>query len=236
AASIIALMEYLRSSDELKANYSAKIFLNDTQVGDLRVTPETAWSLRKHFDLYRPTLRAGENRLRIQMSGNGLVYFSGELRYFESGNSARAENKGISVSRQYFRHKRTVDRNNFADSVTEVLQGKVKVGEEILVKLSVQADHDFEYVILEDPLPSGFEVVTDPADYYQWNYWYCRREVRDEKVAFFSTWLRNGRREIYYIIRAEVPSELRVSPAQSWAMYIPEIRGNSSGNFLTVVD
>ena len=148
----------------------------------------------------------------------------------------KADNRGVQITREYFRYKRTVDRHNYADSTTEVLKGNVKVGEEILVKLSLQADHDYEYMIVEDPLPSGFEVVTDPVDQYEWNYWYCRREVRDEKVAFFSTWLWKGKREIYYMIRAEVPASLQVSPAQSWAMYLPEIRGNTTGSFLTVTD
>jgi len=144
--------------------------------------------------------------------------------------------KGIQVEREYYRYQRTTSANYYAHSTKESLSGNVKVGEEILVKLTLDSEHEFDYVILEDPLPSGFEVVTNPADQYEWSYWYCRREIRDERIAFFASTLWQGHSEIYYVLRAEVPGQVQVSPAQSWTLYLPDFAGNSSAAQLRVVD
>jgi uncharacterized protein YfaS (alpha-2-macroglobulin family) len=102
-----------------------------------------------------------------------------------------------------------------------------------------------EYFILEDMLPSGFEVVKDIQNYeiegennyspYYDNYGWGRRpwiwnyadkEYRDEKVAFFVTYV-SEKMEFSYIMKAQIPGEYSVMPAQGYLMYYPELAGNT---------
>lgn len=236
AATIISLLEYLKKSGELTANYTATFLMNGTRLGAISVTENNAWNFQKQIVVREPVLRAGQNQLEIRVEGTGILYYSGELKYFENGASVRPAASGIQVRREYFRYQRTPDHKYYKHSTTEILKGNVKVGEEILVKLTLDSQHEFDYVMLEDRLPSGFEVVTDPADQYEWTYWYCRREVRDDRIAFFASTLWKGHSEIYYVLRAEVPGQVQVSPAQSWTLYLPDFTGNSSAAQLKVVD
>lgn len=57
--------------------------------------------------------------------------------------------------------------------------------------------------------------------------WYfAEREYRDEKVAFFVT---NSQKkmEFSYIIKAQIPGEYKIMPAQGYLMYYPELNGFS---------
>ena len=121
-------------------------------------------------------------------------------------------------------------------------------GERLEVHLEVAAERDFAFVMIEDPLPSGFEVEDafgrddDEYDERAWSWWFARREVRDEKVAFFATrWPEAdapGRparpQEFVYTLRAEVPGTKHVQPTEASLMYFPEVRGTSAAAVIRV--
>jgi len=53
------------------------------------------------------------------------------------------------------------------------------------------------------------------------------RELRDEKVSFFVTWFPQGRRQITYRVRAEIPGMFHALPTNGYAMYAPDLRAIS---------
>ncbi|MCP3916218.1 MAG: alpha-2-macroglobulin [bacterium] len=58
---------------------------------------------------------------------------------------------------------------------------------------------------------------------------WVHRELRDEKVALFVDRMPEGVWEMRYTLRAETPGIFRALPTAGQAMYVPEIRGNSTG-------
>ncbi len=50
--------------------------------------------------------------------------------------------------------------------------------------------------------------------------------IRDEKVAFFVT-SSQSKMEFSYIIKAQIPGEYKIMPAQGYLMYYPELSGFS---------
>ncbi len=100
-------------------------------------------------------------------------------------------------------------------------------------------------------LPSGFEIVKDMDkyfidgennyqtqyyyDYMPWRWEYADREYRDEKVAFFVTSCQK-KMEFSYIIKAQIPGEYKVMPAQGYLMYYPELNGFSDVVNIKVLD
>jgi uncharacterized protein YfaS (alpha-2-macroglobulin family) len=107
-----------------------------------------------------------------------------------------------------------------------LIGGKLQVGEELLVKIQFKADKDYEYLLLEDFLPSGFEVTK--TDAYEGIQYYTHSERRDEKMAFFFSKLKKGKvYELAYMIRAELPGSFNVKPSRMECMYAPEIQGFS---------
>lgn len=92
----------------------------------------------------------------------------------------------------------------------------VKVGELVRVTLTVDCSDDF--MVLEDPLPAGFRVVTKEQREGE-EVWGGTppKEVRDDKtVTFFR---HRGRYMVRYLLRAEVPGDYHILPPRLWQMY-----------------
>jgi uncharacterized protein YfaS (alpha-2-macroglobulin family) len=158
------------------------------------------------------------------------------LRYYAVEEVFQASKGGIVVERSYSRV-----RHEGANRIVEKLADgdTVKSGDEIEVTVHVRGDKHYEWLMLEIPMPSGFEAVREYYGYYgwYWNYWYSHKEFRDEKVAVAMTNLwTNHDNVVTYTMRAEVPGSYDTLPALVFNMYHPQIGGNSAGFRLKVVD
>ena len=70
----------------------------------------------------------------------------------------------------------------------------------------------------------------------QWWRWrgYERKEVRDDKVNFFVTYLRPGKHTFDYAVRAVTPGVFSARPAEVYAMYRPDVWGRSASDQVVV--
>ncbi len=160
----------------------------------------------------------------------GHLYFKrGLFSIFRSEETGiRSLGNGLSLSRTFYLARRVTDINNNEFFVPQEIKTKmVKVGDEVIVRIKFRADDNYQYLVLEDYLPSGFEVVrqTIYADYRP----YSRIERWDDKMVFFFTRVTKGEvYELAYTMRAELPGKFTVRPARMECMYEPSIQGWSS--------
>ena len=61
-------------------------------------------------------------------------------------------------------------------------------------------------------------------------------EFRDNRVVFFCRRLARGKHSVAYRMRAEIPGKFSALPTRAWAMYAPELKGNSDEIKLKVTD
>jgi uncharacterized protein YfaS (alpha-2-macroglobulin family) len=61
-------------------------------------------------------------------------------------------------------------------------------------------------------------------------------ELRDEKVCFFVRRLARGKHSLAYRLRAEIPGMFSALPTRGYAMYAPELKGNSDEIKLAIED
>jgi uncharacterized protein YfaS (alpha-2-macroglobulin family) len=61
-------------------------------------------------------------------------------------------------------------------------------------------------------------------------------ELRDDKVCFFVRHLARGKHSMSYRMRAEIPGRFSALPTQGYAMYAPELKGNSDEIKLGIED
>ena len=143
---------------------------------------------------------------------------------------------------------------------------ELRSGDRVEVVLTLESRNHYEYLLIEDLKPAGLEAVelrsggramarqlsqreierleTEGRNSVKHNASWrftgkvrsMHQEWRDRKVALFIDKLPEGVWEIRYTLRAEVPGHFNAMPTLGHAMYIPEIRGNSRGQIIEVMD
>lgn len=248
---IYSMVDYLKTSGELSPDYSVKIFLNGQNVFEKQITSDDVFRKSELVKIKSELIKAGENEIRIEKSGTGKVYFSSDFSYYNSSSNIPAGEDGFRIEREYFLLEKY---NAYAeDKITyrkKYFSGSVKSGDEILVKLRVYSKNDdYQYFMLQDPLPSGVEVIKDDwayniegennyegYKYYFWRWWYADKEVRDNRVTFFATYISKGEYEFSYIMQAQIPGDYSVNPATGMLMYYPEVNGNTGSMNLEITE
>jgi len=248
---LLALTDYMVATGELEADYGYNLSINEATLAEGVVTEDNLDEPEVVTVPIAELLADQRNEVRIErtmgadQSGNGKLYYSMHLRYFLPSDQVRAVNRGIIVARDY----------TLLDDPERPV-ASARVGDVIKVRLTIIAPSDLHYLVVEDPLPAGCEAVDttlkttsvaaerpqvtrldEKASSWSWGWWwFAHAELRDEKVALFSTYLPRGTYEYAYLIRASVPGEFLLMPTTAYEMYFPETFGRSDGGRFIVLE
>ncbi len=248
---IYSLLEYMKASKELEPDYTLAVTVNGKEVLKKKVGKKDIANKIPTVVVKGDDLKLGANSVTIAKSGKGKLYYTLSLAYVERKEGIPAEDKGIAVTRTFAKLLPVQDAKGRWVYATQPISGPVKSGQEILVRIKLKARQAYEYLMVEDPLPSGCEVIKEDWRYnllgedyrdnyydYEWNYWFSSKEIRDTKVAFFVTRYFYGEEqktaEFTYVLRAQMPGTFHVMPTQAKLMYFPDIGGNSEEYVLSV--
>ncbi|MHC4450912.1 MAG: alpha-2-macroglobulin family protein [Planctomycetota bacterium] len=227
---VMAMSKYLQRTGTAAPRMTLSLELNGKQLWQREVTPDNWAAFEGTTVIPAAELVRGENRVVLKKSGNGTPVYSVYLRQFKHQAKFEPSTGGLQVDRSYalIRNGRRVD-----------LDGPVRSGDEVQVTLTVRSDRRHDYMMIEDPMPSGFEAVRDASQAVPrrgggWGHWWSNREFRDEKVAIAVTHLAPGERKVTYLMRAEQPGIFRVLPTRIWNMYRPGEGANGAGSSFEV--
>ncbi|MFN8587460.1 MAG: carboxypeptidase regulatory-like domain-containing protein [Candidatus Eisenbacteria bacterium] len=175
-------------------------------------------------------LNPGANTLVVSRGAGAWLFWSWSARAnVPSPGPAAAPGAKLAVKREYLRAERTADRRGRPRWLTTPLDPKqpIKVGEGILVRLTLTATAPLERLLVEDPRPAGFEIdqVLPPGAERPWA---LSAEARDDKAAFFVTSVEAGDTVIEYLLRPEIPGLWTALPAFVGGMYDPGISARSA--------
>ncbi len=246
AMAIFALTDYLKKSKELEPDFTTMISVNDNIVQKKSFTKENLFDKEFKISVEPGGLKTGKNKITISKQGKGKLYYSSLMKYYSNERLERPIKENFEIQREYYFISRVKEGDAFVNKLTK-FNGLANSGDEILVRIKVQNKTSQEFFMLEDPIPPGCEVVKDEAIYNTYSSGriieppffhrnYADREVRDEKVAFFSTWFGKGEHEFSYILRAQIPGEFNVMPSIGMLMYYPEVRGTSMYEKFKIAD
>ncbi len=243
AWSVLALVDWMQFTGELRPAYTFGATLN----GEALVEGERADAnnVRESLTLkvqVADLLRDQVNRLTIDRTdGEGILYYTAHLRVNLPADQVKALDRGISVQRTY----------HLASDPNRTPITEARVGDNIIVTLTIVTQRDLHYVMVSDPIPAGSEAVNpnlatsavgqaprlsleDPFGRgYGW-WWFSQTELRDEKAVLYATYLPKGTYRYVYTIRAGLAGEYRVMPASAEEFYTPEVFGRSDGALLTL--
>jgi uncharacterized protein YfaS (alpha-2-macroglobulin family) len=178
------------------------------------------------------------SRVQVTRTGAGRVYWSARGEYYSSQSRlANRANLRLNLDREYLKLTPTRQGEKIVYEMNP-LRGPVNQGDVIAVHLTLTGG-DWRYLLLEDPIPSGAEIIENDNLYELtrkpdwWQYFFTRREFRDDRAAFFQTFF-NNKQEHFYLLKIVNPGEFRVSPARVEPMYQPQYFATSDSARLEV--
>ncbi len=224
AQAAVALADWLSMHPtELAANARAKVTLNGRELpaGESAASgPFVTTTLRVPASQLRP----GANTLAIAKQGDGPLWWSWDARANVPSPGPASQETRLSVRREYLRAERTTDRRGRPRWLTQPLdpQTPIRVGDAILVRLTLAAPKALGYLLIEDPKPAGFEIDQVLPDGVDRPYG-VSAEARDDRAAFFVRDLDAGESRIEYLLRPEVVGTFTALPASAGSMYDPSL-------------
>jgi hypothetical protein len=245
AWTIMALTEVMKGTGELAGDFGFAASLNGIGLlegaagGDAKLNPVSASVPVSSLYPQDP------NALIIQRGeGAGRLYYTAHLNVLRSVEDVAPLDQGISVSRRY----ETADGQPLLTETGSF----APAGKPVIAKVSLTLKSDAYYLIIEDYIPAGAEILDtnlntsqqfisepDPRDPFRdgWGWWYFNNpQIYNDRIAWSVDYLPEGTYELTYTLVPSQPGEYRVLPARAWEFYFPEVQGNGAGRIFRIVE
>jgi alpha-2-macroglobulin len=233
-----ALHDFYRLFENVRPDFKAELSL-----AGRTILKEAFASVQKTAagSLPLTEVKAGkEIPLRIAKTGEGTLYYGVRLTYAPK-RALTARDEGFAV----YKTITTTDGKPL---------GEIKAGQLVLVTLQVLAPQESLYVVVDDPLPAGFEAVNPTfeteseeqqrkldgiaAAANESDYWwegFNHIEMRDNRIALFADSLLAGVHTHRYLARALTPGTFTLPGSKAEQMYAPERFGRNDERTIKIV-
>lgn len=250
---VLALDRYMKTTGELRGNFSFSAALNGAPFakgeasGPDNLTPVTASAPLTQLNL------SGANSLLVsRVAGPGNLYYRAALTIDRPVESAPAIEQGMAVSRKFLSCNGKVCQPISSYQMLPDASGRVTV------QLTVTLPHDAYYLMVQDAIPAGADILDsslktsqqgqpdqsveaqstpggpdyDNADPFRdgWGWWYFNTpQIYNDHILWSADYLPAGTYVLTYTIVPSLPGQYRVLPAHAWQAYFPEVQGTSAG-------
>jgi uncharacterized protein YfaS (alpha-2-macroglobulin family) len=256
AIAIEAMADYLKASGEDKPDMTVEIWLDGKKQKEAKIDASNLFTFDNQFVLIGDAVEGGKHSVEVRRKGTGPVYFNAYLTNFTLEDYITKAGLEVKVQRKFYKLtpvaksiKVQGSRGQAADQKVEkyertelpniaVLNGNfasLKSGDLVEVELEIDSKNDYEYIIFEDMKASGFEPLLVRSGYNA-NDLGAYMELRDDRVSFFVRALARGKHSVSYRLRAEIPGKFSALPTRAYAMYAPELKGNSDEMKVAITD
>jgi hypothetical protein len=184
--------------------------------------------------IFVPLAKLGTRPLEITAEG-GEIFYSARIRV-ERAMSGEKFDHGMVVERAYLNPENQQPLDTF------------RLGEQVLVRITVSSPVARAHVAVVDRLPAGFEPVlkrfsnADEARPRSTNHWtanwntlWQNEELRDDRMQIFADTLGQGTSTHDYLVRAASTGTFVAPPTSAEAMYDPAVQGRSPARTVEIV-
>lgn len=249
---LLAFNDYFLKTKELEANYNLKVSLNKKEKINTTFNSTNLFS-QFEFITTLQDLKIGftGNEILFNKEGKGNLYYDLILKYYLPLEKIADRNEGMLILREYFDFKNE-----------NILVTEPKVGDILKGKLTMIIPEERHYVLAEEFLPAGFELINfnletenqnlaeqinleteegiDKSNIYpiyqNENWRFYHREYRDDRLALFADYLPAGVYEFEYLVRVTSSGQFHHLPAQIHEMYFPEVFGRTNGQIINITN
>jgi uncharacterized protein YfaS (alpha-2-macroglobulin family) len=249
AVCVEAFAEYLKASGEDRPDMTVEVWLDGKKQKEVKIDAANLFTFDNKLVLTGDAVESGKHVLELRRRGSGPVYFNAYLTNFTLEDFITKAGLEVKVNRKYYKLTRVGKEVQVSGARGQAAGQKVekyertelanlatlKSGDLVEVELEIDSKNDYEYLIFEDPKAAGFEPELVRSG-YTGNGLGAYMELRDDRVCFFVRRLARGKHSVSYRLRAEIPGRFSALPTRGYAMYAPELKGNSDEIKLGIED
>lgn len=226
-----AFNEYVKYYEKESPEFTAQVLFSAKEIMNESFSGRTLSSRNKKLEV-KGYERDVQIPVAFKKTGTGRLYYEFRMVYAPKGDFP-PRNEGINIEKTIIPFKNSVMQDN-----------TYNMGGRYIVKLKISTDQERKFVVVDDPLPAGFEVVnlsfanesqSDAENFRKdtrddnYRYWgtFSHWENYDDRVLLFSDFLNRGEHSYSYLIQATTPGEFFMPAAKVEEMYTPEVFGRT---------
>jgi uncharacterized protein YfaS (alpha-2-macroglobulin family) len=250
---LLALDAYRRAREAKPPSFSASAWLGEKKLLDFSARGRSAVSVGTGLSM-SDVLANSKALLGFEKEGKGTLFYEARLRYAPSEAPKTATDQGFFVTKT-LRTVRPEELATLSQGAPERGTNKFRAGDVVVADLVVVTPSAREYVVLDDPLPAGFEPIdtkwkTTSSEYARADgaradggigsaargyasAWF-RQELRDDRALFFVDHMSGGIYHYRYFARATSAGRFVVPPTKAEGMYEPETFGRTASAVVEV--
>ncbi|HEX5942732.1 MAG TPA: alpha-2-macroglobulin family protein, partial [Anaerolineales bacterium] len=198
------------------------------------------------------------NLLTVQREeGLGRLYYRAVLNVNRPVEDVKPIDAGMRIERVYCEAALRVTQSTLAPGASAgercqpLSSFALDSDSPLTARLTLVLPHDSHYVIVEDFIPAGMEILNrslktsqqgidatqvevqfDDSDPFAegWGWWlFNEPQIRDDGILFSADFLPAGTYMLTYTLIPLQAGEYRVLPAHAWESFFPEVQGTSAG-------
>lgn len=177
-------------------------------------------------------IRPDMGKVTVQKTDAGVAWGGLYWQYFEQLDKISAAEKApLTLTRQLFRETVGASGPVLTPMTAEA---PLRVGEVLVVRLTLKTDRELEYVHLKDTRAAGLELINQSSGYrYQQGLGYYE-SPRDAATNFFLDFVPRGSHVFEYRLRASLAGDFSSGISEVQCMYAPEFSNHSAGTRLRI--
>ncbi|MEW6284665.1 MAG: Ig-like domain-containing protein [Chloroflexota bacterium] len=243
AWAMIALNEAMVGIGDLRSDFSYSATLNGNpltsgDVNGIQLEPLKANVALEFLSPHSPNL------LTIQREdGLGRLFYNVVLKVNRPVQDVQPLNAGMGIERVY-----CLAESKDCAPLTAL---KLAPDQPVTARLTLTLPHDAYYVMVEDHIPAGMEILNRNLKTSQlgadttgvkvqfkdedpfaegWGWWlFNEPQIHDEGILFTADYLPAGSYVLTYTLIPVQAGEFQVLPAHAWQAFFPDVQGTSAG-------
>ncbi len=193
------------------------------------------------------------NTLDFQRAaGNGRLYYQAYLQVGQPVESIQPLDRGLTISREYALASPDCSGEDCPAVSSVSLSDKNPV---VNVRLTVTVPEDMYYLVVEDNIPAGTEIVNTQLNTAQvgtgdtatpqydpeqplgdgWGWWYFNDPgIYSDHIRWVASYVPAGTYVLTYRLTPDQAGQFHVLPARAYQYYFPDVEGRSAGAMFEV--
>jgi uncharacterized protein YfaS (alpha-2-macroglobulin family) len=174
----------------------------------------------------RKEIKPEMGKIKVHNPNNGIAWGAAYWQYFEDLDKITSAETQLKIKKQLFVKKRT----NSGTVLKKIdKENPIHIGDEVVVRVEIRADREYEYVHLKDMRAAGFEPASTISRYRYCDGLGYYESVKDASQNFFIGYMRKGTYVFEYSLRATHAGFFSNGITTMQCMYAPEFSAHSEG-------